>query len=315
MTIPIIFKKNYIVELADTLSGHYYGVWLRKDRPEKTEVIKGNLVLVTPATNKGKFVGYFPSATTILNAYPTSEHLVKWIADNGFHESRAMRDEAGRKGTKIHTAIELLLDGGEIIKESYTIEEWHKLDTFVKWHQDYKPEVIAFEVPVFSKKGGYAGRVDCIAKIAGELYVVDWKSSANIHKSFPLQFAAYANAIQENTDLVINNVAAVQLGAKNKNGYRFVVYPNWKELHYPAFQAVQKTWLYDQYDSLKNPKDLPILKLPFTLKLDTINHEQQEKTTKTKKARDTLTKGEEQKLRRRVMREQRSNEKSKRNKV
>ena len=258
MDSKITFKKNYKVELADSLSGHYYTV----------HVIKPN--------KKEKFIGYFPSVTTYLNSYPTSEHLVKWIAENGFHESRAMRDAAGKSGTKIHQNIELLLEGKELTREgSFTTEEWVKLESFVKWHQDYKPEVIALEVPVFSKKGGYAGRVDCIAKINGELYIVDWKSSANIHKSFPLQFAAYANAIEENTDFVINNVAAIQLGAKNKTGYRFVTYPDWKELHYPTFQAVQKTWLYDNFDSLKNPKELPILKLPAVLKLDIKKYEQE----------------------------------------
>ena len=218
----VIFKNNYIVELADTLSGHYYSVSLAK--------LDGS---------KGRFLGYYPSATTILNAYPTSEHLVKWIADNGFHESRAMRDEAGRRGTRIHSAIELLLGGGEIVKEGYTIEEWHKLDTFVRWHAEFKPEVLGLEIPIFSKKGKYAGRLDCIARINGELYVLDWKSSANIHKSFPLQFAAYAKAVEENSDLKIDNVAVIRLGADSIKGYQYKIYPDWRKKHYPVFQHVR----------------------------------------------------------------------------
>lgn len=269
MQNTIIFKKNYIVELADTLSGHYYGVWLVK-QSKKTVLVDD----VTPLNGKmyvdkvkGRFIGYFPSATTILNAYPTSEHLVKWIAENGFHESRALRDEAGRKGTRIHSAIEMLLGGAEISKEGYSTEEWHKLDTFVKWHSVYKPEIIALEVPVFSKKGQFAGRLDCICKIAGQTMIADWKSSANIHKSFPLQFASYAKAIEENTDIKIDAVAALQLGAKNKDGYRWIIYPDWREKYYKVFENVRKVWLYDNYESLKNPKDLPILHLPTILKL------------------------------------------------
>jgi len=246
----ITFKKQYIVELADTLSGHYYGVWNKK-----------------PGGHKGRFIGYFPSATTILNAYPTSEHLVKWIADNGFHESRAMRDEAGKRGTRIHSAIEALLEGGELTRSEFTTEEWHKLNTFVKWHADYHPEIIALEVPVFSKKGKFAGRLDCIAKVAGQVFILDWKSSANLHKFFPLQFSAYATAIEELTDIKIEAIAALQLGAQNKNGYRFVVYEDWKGLYYPVFQHVHAIWMYDNYESLKNPKDFPILTLPETLKL------------------------------------------------
>ena len=272
MQNTIVFKNNYIVELADTLSGHYYGVWVDKLTPKvlaSSRIIGPDIDLneLKKKGPKGRFLGYYPSATTILNAYPTSEHLVKWIADNGFHESRAMRDEAGRRGTRIHSAIELLLGGGEIVKEGYTIEEWHKLDTFVKWHADYKPEILGLEIPVFSKKGKYAGRLDCLAKIGDQLGVLDWKSSANIHKSFPLQFAGYAKALEENTDLKIDFVAAIQLGAKNKNGYRYVIYPEWRELYYPVFEHVHAVWRYDNFDSLKNPKELPILRLPLTLKL------------------------------------------------
>ena len=247
--IKIEFRKNYRVELAKSLQGHYYSV---------TEI---------KANGKEKFIGYFVSVTTFLNSYPTSEHLVKWIAENGFHESRAMRDAAGRAGTKIHAAIENLLNGAELREPEYTTEEWVKLESFVNWHKVYKPKVLGLEVPIFSKKGRYAGRVDCVAVIAGQLIVADWKSSANIHKSFPLQFSAYGKALEENTTLKIDAVAALQLGAKNKDGYRWILYPDWKEKYYPVFESVQRTWLYDNYDSLKNPKDLPILHLPTTLKL------------------------------------------------
>lgn len=250
MHSKINFKKNYRVDLADTLSGHYYGVWEKK------------------TNGKERFLGYYPSATTILNAYPTSEYLTKWIADNGWHESRAMRDEAGRRGTRIHNAIESLLTGEELFKDTYTIEEWHKLNTFVSWYESYKPEILGLEIPVFSKKGRIAGRLDCIAKIENQTLIIDWKSSANLHKSFPLQFSVYALAIEEITDIKIDAVAAVQLGAKNKNGYRFVIYDDWKNLYYPVFESVYKTWRYDNFDSLKNPKELPILELPLTLKIN-----------------------------------------------
>lgn len=244
------YKKQYRIELAKTLTGHFYSVWEQGKKKEK-------------------FLGHFVSATTILNAYPTSEHLVKWVADQGFHESRMIRDEAGRRGTKIHLAIEDLLAGNELQEESYTVEEWVKIKSFADWHNEYHPEIIATELAIFSKKGKYAGRVDCVAKIGGEITVIDWKSSKSIHESFPLQFAAYANAIEENTDLKIIQTAAVQLGAQNKNGYRFVIYPDWKD-HYKVFENVRKVWQYDYFDSKKNPKEPPVLELPSTLKLEII---------------------------------------------
>jgi len=241
------YKRKYRIELAKTLTGHWYSVWEQGKKKEK-------------------FLGNFVSATTILNAYPTSEHLVRWIAENGFNESRAIRDAAGKRGTKIHLAIEGLLAGGVLQEGDHTLEEWVKLKSFVDWYNEYKPEIIATELAVFSKKERYAGRVDCIAKLFGEIYVIDWKSSKSIHESFPLQFSAYAKAIEEMTNLNINNTACLQLGASNKNGYRFVVYPDWRD-HYKVFENVRAVWQYEYFDSKKNPKEPPVLELPLTLKL------------------------------------------------
>ena len=244
------FKKNYRIELAKTLQGHYYSVWEKGKKKEK-------------------FLGHFPSVTTCLQAYPTSEQLVKWMAEKGFHESREIRDAAGRAGTKIHSAIDSLLGGGTLVEESYTTEEWVKLTSFVDWHKEFKPEIIMTEFSIFSKKGKYAGRVDCLAKLNGEVYLIDWKSSRSIHESAILQVSAYASAVEENTDIKINNTAILQMGAQNKNGYRFVVQDDWRD-QYKVFEHVRATWQYDQYDSKKNPKEPPVLVLPAELKLENL---------------------------------------------
>lgn len=234
------FKHNYRVELAKTLSQHFYGVW------------EGD-----------KFLGHFPSITTYLQAYPTSEQLVAWMAKEGYHESREMRDEAGRRGTRIHLAIQDLLEGQVLQEANFTLEEWRKIFTFTEWHKVYKPEILAMELPIFSKKGKYAGRLDCIAKIDGQIVLIDWKSSRNLHNSFFLQIAAYGNAIEEMSDIKIDAAAVLQLGASNKNGYRFEVDEDWRK-NYKIFLAVKKTW---EYDNPKLAKEPPVLVLPESLKL------------------------------------------------
>ena len=238
----IKFKKQYKIELAKTLSEHFYNVFLGK-----------------------KKIAVVPSSTTILNAYPTSEHLVKWIADNGFHESRQLRDQAGVAGSKIHFAIETLLGGGELSDASYTLEEWHKLCTFVDWHRDTKPEIVELEMAVYSHKHKYAGRSDCIVKIDGKYGVLDWKSSKNLHDSFALQFASYAQAIEEMTDIKIDFTACLQLGAKNKKGYRYVIYDDWKS-DFKVFLNVKKTWEFDQSKTYSE-NGPTVLDLPASLKL------------------------------------------------
>jgi len=245
--------KPYVVELAETLSQHWYKVWKAK-----------------PDGSKGKFLGTFPSSTTILNAYPQSAYLTQWIAEKGWNESQRIKSDAGERGTKIHTATELLEDGEELLKGDYGLEEWWKINSFVNWYEQYKPELIAKEFPVFSQKGKYAGRLDRIYIIGGEVTLLDIKSSSGIHEHFPLQFASYAKAVEETTDLKIVQTACLQLGAQNKNNYRFVVYPDWKD-HYKVFESVRKVWQYEYFDSKKNPKEPPVLELPSTLKIKGVN--------------------------------------------
>jgi len=237
--------NDYIIKLAETLSGHWYEVTKKYTSGRKRRL------------------GFFPSSTTILNAYPQSEFLTKWIADQGWHESQRIKSEAGERGTRVHTGCDILEDGGVLRKDNYSLEEWSKLCTFVTWYNDYKPELIAKELAVFSQKYKYAGRVDRIYKIDGEIVVPDFKTSKNIYPHFPLQFSSYAQAIEEMTDLKIDKTAALQLGARNKNGYRYVLYPDWRD-HLKVFLNVKKTW---EYDAGKQAIEPPVLDLPKELKL------------------------------------------------
>ena len=241
--------KPFIVELAKTLSQHWYHVWrMQADG------------------SRGEYLGVFPSSTTILNAYPQSTYLTQWIADKGWNESQRIKSEAGERGTRIHIASELLEDGHELMEDDYSLEEWYKINAFVDWYHTYHPELIVKEFSVFSENGGYAGRLDRIYKIGDEIILLDIKSSSAIHENFPLQFASYGHAVEENTDLEISQTACLQLGAKNDNNYRYVLYPYWRE-HYRVFQNVRATWQYDYFDSKKNPKEPPVLVLPDKLKL------------------------------------------------
>lgn len=246
----MIVKKPYIIELAKTLSQHWYKVWRKQEDG-----------------SKGEYLGCFPSATTILNAYPQSAFLTQWIAEKGWNESQRIKSEAGERGTRIHTATELLEDGVELNEADYSLEEWYKISAFVDWFNEFQPELIAKEFAVFSEAGGYAGRLDRIYKIAGEITLLDIKSSSGIHEHFPLQFASYAKAIEEITDLEIAQTACLQVGASNKNNYRFVVYPDWRD-HYKVFENVRAVWQYEYFDSKKTAKEPPVLELPSTLKLD-----------------------------------------------
>ncbi|MCH7686178.1 MAG: hypothetical protein IH899_05785, partial [Planctomycetes bacterium] len=83
----------YKIELAPTLKNHWYSVH---------ETLK---------SGKEKFLGYVPSSTTVLLAFPQSEQLTKWIAEKGYSEAQRIKSEKGESGSLIHAACDLLEDG------------------------------------------------------------------------------------------------------------------------------------------------------------------------------------------------------------
>lgn len=240
------------MELADTLNHHWYHVW------DYEPTLQGR---------KGKYLGVFPSATTVLNAYPQSPQLTQWIAETGWNESQAVKSKAGKDGTTIHDSIEALLKGAELHRTLYKIETWYKIDAFARWHKIYKPKVKALELQVFSKKCKVPGRLDLLAEIDGKNYIIDYKSSASLHKHFPLQFSVYADAVEEFCGFKIDATAALHLGAKNKDKYTFKEFPNWRREHLPVFRSVYKTWVYDNKKQGAKTVEAPILDLPASIKL------------------------------------------------
>lgn len=235
------FRHHYRIELAPTLAGHYYTVFEKK-----------------------KFLGYFVSSTTILNAYPQSVQLTRWIADKGWHESQAIKSEAGERGTKVHNGVDLLLGGKVLAKNAYSLEEWWRLNAFVQWHKDYHPQLMASNLPVFSKKHGYCGTLDRLYRIQKKVVLVDDKTSGAIYDHFPLQVGSYAEALEEMAYVKVDETAILQLGAKNKNTYRFALYPEWRD-HFKVFLSVFGTWKYD--NGVVEGFEPPVLVLPEELKL------------------------------------------------
>lgn len=243
------FTKQYQIKLAPTLSEHWYEV----SKVQKS----GN-----------KSLGYFPSSTTILNAYPQAAHLNKWIGENGWNESQRILKEAGMRGTKVHDAIEALLEGDELWEHHYSLDEWHRIVAFTDWFNEMKPEILGVETAVFSHKYGYAGRVDFVCILDGKVTVLDFKTSGSMYPHFPLQFASYAQAIEETTDLKVEQTAGLQLGTRTKKNWKLEIHTDWRQ-DFEMFRVIKQIWEYDRYGSKKKRPEPPILNLPNKL---TIQH-------------------------------------------
>ena len=201
---------------------------------------------------------FLPSATWILEYYPKGARFAQWLADIGsWSESREILVEAGDRGSRVHWAIEELLNGITITPDSVpygyhlplTAKEWRYILAFVNWWEKYNPLVLDVERTIVG--AGYAGTADLICIIDGGLLdgkeadgdmvrcLVDWKTSASLYESYKCQVAAYAMAEDD-----IERVFLCRLGSKHKAGYEF------KEVkdvqgYFNIFQSVYDIWRHE----------------------------------------------------------------------
>lgn len=144
-------------------------------------------------TKEGTFV---PSVTTILESYPKGAQYAEWLKKHG-EDSDNIRDEAGRRGSIVHSMTETLDYGGELslmdddLNAKYKLMEWAMLGRYAEFRERFPATVHAIELNMSSSELGYAGTLDRVLTIDGTTYLMDIKTSGAIHNAHWLQQAAY----------------------------------------------------------------------------------------------------------------------------
>lgn len=203
---------------------------------------------------------YVPSVTWIAEHYPKGIAFYKWLANKGWDEAEALKIAAGDKGSKVHQAVALLIDGHEIkidtaltnpetgIAEPLSLEEYEAIISFTDWFREVKPKIISREFVIWGD--GYAGTVDLLCEIGGKKYIVDFKTSQHIWPSHELQLSAYKQAGYKDT-----NIAILQLGYRlNKKKFKFTEIDD----KYPEFLAAKVIWANEQKGVSPKQKDYPM---------------------------------------------------------
>lgn len=222
-----------------------------------------NIIQITTQDERWYFDGeeYLPSVTWICSFYPKGIGYFKWLAAKGWDEAESLKTEAGQKGSRVHHAIEQLINGQTIKHddkfsngnggpEELTADEYEAVLSFVAWFRSTPNlSIKSAEMAVFDRKLGYAGTVDIVAEIGGEQWIIDIKTSADIWPSHELQVSAYAKA------LGITNRAILQVGYKrNKNKYKFTPV----EDKYDLFLAAKQIWVAETAGTSPLQREFPI---------------------------------------------------------
>ena len=153
----------------------------------------------TPNGNK------YPSVTTVLATIPNPA-LQEWRLAVGEKVANEISSKATYRGSKVHTWCELYLNKigfGISPKDHEAGQMFHALVPYLNQFD----EIHAMETSLYSDTLKTAGSVDCITRIDGVMYVIDFKTAGHpkrkdeIHSYF-MQCAAYAQMFYERTGVV-----------------------------------------------------------------------------------------------------------------
>jgi CRISPR/Cas system-associated exonuclease Cas4 (RecB family) len=207
---------------------------------------------------------YYPSVTTVLSVYPKGVGFNKYLAaQSSWESSQQILQDAGKRGTRVHQATQFLEEGSELLRDSYSLDEWEMLMGFVSWYQGAKPETIAVEYPLVSDKLKTGGTIDRVYMIDGKRTILDIKTSGAIYGNYWVQAATYAEMYEQATKTKVDQTAILRLTDRKKSRYEYKTMDRdeWKK-EFKVFKAIQDIWNH------LNPNAGPkILEIPLTLSL------------------------------------------------
>jgi hypothetical protein len=216
---------------------------------------------------------FYPSVTTVLDAYPKGKRFEQWLKDVG-SQAADIVNRAANQGTNVHNACELLLKGHELSFDNYTLDEWKMILKFGDFYEAFKPDIEAIEYNMVSKKYGVGGTVDIVCIINGQRWLLDTKTASDIYDNHFVQIATYA--VMWNDEFVnqkIDRIGCLHLRAKTKGAARdgkTIQGQGWK-VEEPG-ESIDE--LYDIFKNVKtlwhrlNPNGKPMnMVLPASLKL------------------------------------------------
>ena len=105
---------------------------------------------------------------------------------------RRTTSDAAQMGTDVHGLVEKLNRGESLGQLHPDLQPW--IDNYRTWLEDWQPQFLFVEATAWSETHGYAGTLDGICKVEGDLLMWDLKTGKATYPEVGLQLSAYANA-------------------------------------------------------------------------------------------------------------------------
>ena len=176
-----------------------------------------------------------PRVTEVLSAMLHEDGLMNWANGLGWKRIsyRAFMKDASDKGTYSHLAVEKYLRTGsldlndlEIADERIISVVESCMDGFIQWwkmiHRKYKTvEIIFIEESMLHPYFG--GTCDCLLKLDGKYWLVDFKTSNHMNFKYSLQLAAYRFLLRELKGIEISGASVLRMSKTDHNYEEYVL--------------------------------------------------------------------------------------------
>jgi hypothetical protein len=239
---------------------------MKNKREFKTRTYTNKTCAFIPEGNE------YPSVTTILKVINKPALLV-WMQLNGTHKAKKLYEcltpdmkavidpllddnfwkcgddlskEATTIGSTVHEAIENYLRNGHIPDFPKETPEYQGFEGFKKFAELHDLKPIEIEKSLASNVHKYAGKVDLIVKIDGNIAILDFKTNKadstfkGFYPEIGFQLEAYRRAYEEETGAKVTERWAIRVdkltGEFDKKQYTE------DEVDWAGFKAAQVLW-------------------------------------------------------------------------
>lgn len=175
-----------------------------------------------------------PSVTTITGRFKDSGGLIRWAYRCGQDgvDMDAAKQDAGDAGSIVHAWIEEDIHGLPLHDPSGAVDSaivslaergWA---AYVAWRDIVRLDVVESETPLVSERYRYGGTLDLVARVSGNLALLDWKTSGKAYPDYIAQVAAYRELVRERggDDAAPREAYLLRVG-KTHGDFHFHFYP------------------------------------------------------------------------------------------
>jgi len=150
-------------------------------------------------------------SVTTVTSFQSAKSIKEWRQRVGEEVANRKTRRATSRGTDMHTLVEYYLKN-ETLPSVQPLSEF--LFKFARPSLDKINNIYALESPLYSRRLGIAGTVDCIAEYEGELSVIDFKTSKEPKpeawiEGYFVQAVAYACMLYELTGIITKKLVII----------------------------------------------------------------------------------------------------------